>query len=369
MRILILTTHFNAGGITSYVLNLAKGLIDKGHQVFIGSSSGNKIEEIKKIGAVHYYLNIRTKSELSPKVYFSFLKIQKFISQQKIDVIHSQTRVTQVLGSLIHRFYKLPHVSTCHGFFRPKFFRKVFPCWGQAVIAISLSVQEHLIKDFSVFHKKIFLIPHGINVRTDTPTEKDRQEKRKKLSLSSQTVVGTIARLSKVKGLDVLVNAMALIVQSAPDVKLVIAGEGKEQKALQDLVRQRGLERNILFLPAVKHIDDILSLLDIFVMPSRQEGLGLSVLEAQSRGLAVVASRVGGLVSLIEPGKTGVLVSPENPQELAQALLALIDDPNQTKRMGRLAKETVMRDFSLEKMVDLTVDVYRSVIDEKDSCL
>lgn len=102
-------------------------------------------------------------------------------------------------------------------------------------------------------------------------------------------------------------------------------------------------------------------ILDIFVMPSRQEGLGLSVMEAQAQGLPVVASKVGGIPSLIEDGTTGILVPPENVDALAEALMYLIENPDQAKQIGQRAKIFAKENFSVGRMIDQTYAVFKKV--------
>jgi glycosyltransferase involved in cell wall biosynthesis len=370
MNILILTTHFNTGGITSYILSLSRGLVKKGHRVIVGSSFGNMTPELNQANIRHYCLDIYTKSEVSLKVYSSFFHIQKMLASWDIDIIHAQTRVTQVLGAIIHHVNKIPYVSTCHGFFKPRISRKIFPCWGQRVIAISESVQRHLIEDFGLSESQISCVTHGVesmNKQWDEERRNRRQEILKGVGGSS-VILGTVARLSDVKGLDILIRSMPLIINAVRNVKLVIAGEGKEKISLQSLTKSLDLEKNIMFVPLVNQVDDILSSFDIFVMPSRQEGLGLSVLEALSRGLPVVASDVGGLKSLIRHQQTGLLVPAEDPRALAQAVIELIRNPNKAKAYGSAGRIFVKENFSLQTMIEKTISVYQEAINEKNSC-
>ena len=163
MRVLFLTTHLNTGGITSYLLTLSKGLIKKGHHVHIAASGGNREEDFRNLGASVLNLDIKTKSELNPKIYLALRSLKKYTIEQKIDVIHSHTRVTQVMGRLLQKTTGRAFVSTCHGFFKPKFSRRIFPCWGDGVIAISPAVKDHLINDFHVAKEKVFVVENGLD--------------------------------------------------------------------------------------------------------------------------------------------------------------------------------------------------------------
>ena len=106
MKILLLTTHLNAGGITSYLFHLSKGLAELGHEVFIASSSGNRADDFRAWNIPLLDVNIRTKSECSLKIYLALYPLVRFVKEYKIDVIHAQTRVTQVLGQLLKKITK-----------------------------------------------------------------------------------------------------------------------------------------------------------------------------------------------------------------------------------------------------------------------
>src|SRR3990167_8758884 len=137
MRILLLTTHLNIGGISTYTVSLAKALKKKGHEGFVMSGGGMLMAELAQSGVSHINIDILTKSELSPKVFRAVLEISKIVKRTGIDIIHSQTRVTQVTGFFVSRLCGIPLVTTCHGFFNKNIGRIILPSWGERVIAIS----------------------------------------------------------------------------------------------------------------------------------------------------------------------------------------------------------------------------------------
>jgi len=370
MNVLILTTHFNTGGITSYVLTLAKGLIQKGHSVCVVSSGGDREAELARTGADHVRMDIRTKSEISYKVFIHLPAIIKLARERHCDVIHAQTRITQVMAAIISFWTKIPYVATCHGFFRPRLFRKIFPCWGKATIAISQQVQKHLIDDFGCVAQKVFLVPHGLSAISQRWSAQEKSQRRSALQLRPGPIVGIVARLSDVKGQDVLIRAMKEVVGRVPEAHLVIVGEGKTEPLLRALVHELSLEECVHFFPVANSEESLLPLFDVFAMPSRQEGLGLSVMEAQAQGLAVVASHVGGIPSLIEHGKTGILVAKESAKELADAIVDLLEHPLKRVQLGQAAKTFAEKHFSLDVMVSETLNVYFQAHnkDEKHTC-
>ncbi|MDD5730457.1 MAG: glycosyltransferase family 4 protein [Candidatus Omnitrophica bacterium] len=365
MNILYLTTHLNTGGITSYILTLAKGMKQKGHNVYVASSGGELAAKLLEAGVTNFNIPIKTKQEFSPKVFVSLFKLLKFAKENNIDIIHSNTRVTQVLGFFLGALSRRAYISTCHGFFKGRFFRKIFPCWGKKVIAISEPVREHLVKDFGVRADNIRLIHNGIDTeRFKYKAARSRESLKRDLGLEDGPVVGTIGRLSDVKGHIYLVEAMKTVLEKAPGAKLLIVGEGNMEKELKAMSLKLGIEKNICFLAGVPDTAEILSVMDVFAMPSLNEGLGLSLMEAMSMGLAVVGSSVGGIKSLIKPGYNGLLVGAADSRGLAGAILELFGDRAKAESLGRNAREFVRQNFSQDKMIQETVEVYSACLKE-----
>lgn len=363
MNVLFLTTHLNAGGITSYLLTLSKGMIERGVRVHIASSGGDMAAEFSALGVQLLNLNIRTKSELDPRIYYALLFLNQYVRQHAIDMIHAQTRVTQVMGFWLATMTGCFYVSTCHGFFKTHASRLMFPCWGDAVVAISEAVQKHLHDDFQIADERISLIPSGIDIRMYPPVDAlIKYQMRRKYGLGEEPVVGIIARLSEVKGQDILIKAMKTVHEQIADAKLIIAGEGKTESLLRKMVKEFQLERNVLFYPLTHKSVKILPLLDIFVMPSRQEGLGISIMEAQAVGVPVIASRVGGIPSLIEEGRTGFLVEPEDPIALGQTILMVLRDPDRLARVASAGREFIRTNHSADLMVEKALTLYKTII-------
>ncbi len=361
MNILLLATHFNIGGISKYLTNLSRGLVRKGHNVVIASSAGDFILALDK-KVLFFPLNIKTKSELSPKIFFTLPKLIKLIREKETGLIHCQTRVSQALAFYLSKITAVPYLTTCHGFFQPHLGRIFFPCWGRKVIAISQPVEEHLIKDFRVAPSKIALIPNGVRIK-DNLTLPDFSILRRKYGLREKgDVIGVIARLSPVKGIRYLIMAMSKVLKTKPDVQLVIVGEGKIKQELKNLSKELGIAERVFFLGALADTEEILSILNVFVLPSLQEGLGLSLLEAMAMAKPVIASQVGGISDVIEKGENGLLVPAKDVGELTQAILRLLENREIAEEIGRKAKETVRERFSLERMVEQTEEVYREVV-------
>lgn len=367
MNILYLTNHLNTGGITSYVLALAKGLKKRGHNIYLASSGGDLLEKFIQSAVSYISVPLKTKKELSLQVFISAFKLAKFIKEQKIDIIHANTRVTQVLAGLLEWLCAKPFLSTCHGFFRPRILRRLFPCWGKRVIAISQEVKEHLINDFKVKEEDIKLIYHGIDAdKFARYALSDMQYAKQKYGLGNGPVISIIARLSDVKGHLYLIEAMKDILAQIPEAWLLIVGEGKMEKRLTERCQELNIKKSVVFIPSVADTREILAITDIFAMPSLKEGLGLGIMEAMAAGLCVVASDVGGIKSLISQGVNGVLVKARESRGISQAIVSLLKDAGKRKSLGDNARELIRDKFSDDKMILETERVYQECLSLKD---
>ena len=366
MNILYLTNHLNIGGITSYVLSLAKGLKKRGHHVYIASFGGGLLSRFIEEGIIYISIPINTKSEISPKILVSMFILSIVIKQDNIDIVHSNSRTTQVLGCLLSNLTHTPHIWTCHGFFKKRLSRRLFPCWGNKVIAISESVKEHLLNDFKVEEKDIRVIYNGIDVeKSKIPAspagrknQKSKIDTKKSFGLGDGPVIGIIARLSEEKGHIYLIKAMKVVIDEVPEAQLLIVGEGRMKKELVNLSSCLGIEKSVFFIPSVADTQEVLSIMDLFVLPSLKEGLGLSLMEAMAEGLAVIGSDVGGIRSLIQNGYNGLLVKSADSQGLSSAILELLRDAEKRTFLGNNARNFITENFSQEKMVLQTEEVY-----------
>ena len=298
MRILLLTTHLNIGGISTYTVSLAKALKQKGHEVFVMSGGGMLMAELAQSGVSHINIDILTKSELSPKVFRAVLEISKIVKRTGIDIIHSQTRVTQVTGFFVSRLCGIPLVTTCHGFFNKNIGRIILPSWGERVIAISDAVRENLINYFRVDKARVSMIYNGIEaqkfLKDFQEEEKDKLKDRFGIR-RDYSVIGMIARFTPDKGHDALLYALYEILKKKPDVQLMFVGDGDKRQDIINLSRRLGLSDNVVFVKPQINTVNALAVMDVFMFtPQRREGLGLALLEALALGKPVVVTKMDG---------------------------------------------------------------------------
>ena len=179
---------------------------------------------------------------------------------------------------------------------------------------------------------------------------------------TARKIIGTACRLVPIKGIVYLIRAVALLCQDMSDLRLEIAGSGPERTQLENEVRLLGLTDRITFLGWQMDVDTLLARWDIFVMSSLEEGLPIAALEAMASGLPVVATSVGGVPELVEDGRTGWLVPPQDPAALAERLRALLLHPEQRLAMGAAGRARARDCFSIDRMVASISKIYDNVL-------
>jgi glycosyltransferase involved in cell wall biosynthesis len=364
MRALQLTTHIDIGGIGNYVLSLSRALKAEGVECVVASSGGSFEGEFAEGGIPLKRINIKTKSELSPKVFMAVLAVKRLVKEENIDIIHAHTRVSQVVAFFVSRLTGVPYVTTCHGFFKKRL-RGVFDTWGDKVIAISDAVRQHLLVDLGVKENRVKTVYSGVDIEKFSKkySAEELSDIKSSLGLAGGRVVGTIGRLSDVKGQSYLIQAVFQILSKRKDVVCVIAGDGPEEKSLKGLAKNLGIDRSVRFMRSQPDTRQLLSDMDLFVFPSVKEGLGLSLLEAMAAGRPCAASDIGGISDIIEDRRNGLLFPVGDVRKMKESITALLDDADFRRVIGEAARETVAKRFPLKRMAAGIAAVYREVLE------
>ena len=177
-------------------------------------------------------------------------------------------------------------------------------------------------------------------------------------------VVGTAGPLEVPKGLPFFLGAAARVRRRFPRARFLLSGAGPEEANLRRLARELNLEPATTFAPNLLDFSASLAATDVFCLPSLEQGLGATMLEAMARGRPVVASGVGGVDSVVEHGETGLIVPPADSAALAAAVEGLLADPAAARRMGEAGRAVVRARFGVARMVSETAALYRAVLDE-----
>jgi glycosyltransferase involved in cell wall biosynthesis len=191
----------------------------------------------------------------------------------------------------------------------------------------------------------------------------DQASARVSLGLPADRVlIGGVGQLARYKGYDVLIRAFALVADRYPQVDLAIAGKGPLREELEALATQLGVRDRVHFLGFQSDVLRVLAALDIYALASMCEAFPYALLEAMAAGLPILATSVGGVPEVMEPGVTGHLVAPGRVDDMAGALKGLVDSASTRARMGAAARERVARHFHQRDSARRTVDVYRQML-------
>lgn len=381
MRILILITKSNWGGAQKYVYDLATSLPKDKYQVKVAAGgSGILIERLKEAGIEVTSINPLSNKVNVRKDAATFGQLWKIIRHERPDVLHVNSSKAGILGALIGRMLSVPKIIfTAHGWAfneeRPwhqrvaiKFLHWLTIILCHTTIAVSQNLKD-AFKNWPLIGEKIIVIRNGIKSTAGYGRDGARQAlagmfPQLKAALAhavsahkSLFWVGTIAELHPVKNIDKALEAMASLKESR--FIYTIMGEGRERARLEGMIASLGLSDRVFLLGHVADAFQYIKAFDAFLLPSRSEGLGYVLLEAGMQAVPVIATTVGGIPEIVEDMKSGVLVQPNKPSEIASAIEFYAEHHDTVREYARALNEKVKRDFSLEKMAIETEKIYR----------
>ena len=358
MKILQILPEMNVGGVETGTLDFAKYLVREGHESIVVSNGGSLVFELQKSGTRHYKLPVHKKS-LWPACKMIGILV-KIIREENVDIVHARSRVPAWIAFFACKRTKAILITTCHGYYSNHFFSSVMG-WGRLVIIPSKAIGRHMIKDFKIPQANIRVIPRSVDLRKFKLSTKENLKK-------SRCTISIIGRITPLKGHVYFLRAMADVIRSVPYAKIWIIGSpplGKESylRELHVLIRRLGLTDYVEFLGNQRDIPKLLQEIDVLVMSTTtQEAFGRVILEAQAAEVPVVATRVGGVVDIIDDGQTGLLVPPKDTRSMAQAVVRILNDPGLVKRITSQALKKLKSNFTLEHMASQTIKVYEEAL-------
>ena len=341
-------------GSCSYSLRLAEHLPSHGMRISVACPDATRVEPERR-----RELNIREFSHLQLPLWGRVV-MQMMLQQMKLDppdLIHIQSRAAARCGMWLARELRCPFILTIHDYFQKNECFSVDRHWCRRILAVSESVKSDLLERTDLPCELISVIHSGVDVDESVDSSSV-------LNPHRVPVVGTAGPLEAVKGFPFFLNAAARVLATGRDVEFVIAGAGPEESNLRRLAVELKIDSHVTFVPNLLEFGNALSAMDIFCLPSLQQGIGTIMLEAMAKGRPVIATRVGGVFQVVRHNETGLLVPPSDSESLGERILELLNDPLKARALGREARAEVIREFSVEKMVSKTLDVYREVLSE-----
>jgi len=230
-------------------------------------------------------------------------------------------------------------------------------------LANSNSVKNVMVKRYGIERNKVKVVYNGIDLeRFVSGSDNIRRQYKKKIGLNPDIpVVGVVANLRKIKGINYFIPSAAIVSKEVRDVKFVIVGDGP-RKELELLSRHLGVHHHIIFTGGCSNLLPYLLAFDVGMLPSLSEGFSNAILEYMAVGIPTVATNVGGNSEQIVDGETGILIPPREPQIMADAIVKLLKNGALRKRLGRNARTKCERMFDIGKMVRDLENYYLSIL-------
>ncbi|HQP91599.1 MAG TPA: lipopolysaccharide heptosyltransferase II [Candidatus Omnitrophota bacterium] len=361
MNILQILPQLRVGGVETGTVDLAKYLVATGHKCVVVSAGGELVKELESCGVKHYTLPVDNKAFWI--MMKSARQLQKIVMDEKIDIIHARSRVPAWVGFMAARHTDTCLITTAHGSYSKHIFSYMMG-WGKYTILPSSVIGRRMHKDFGVPLENIKLIPRSVDLeryKYRQPVDKPKKD----------FLIALVGRITPIKGQIYFLKAFSKVLRSYPTAKAWIIGSvssGKDDymEELEVLTRRLGLSKAVEFLRNRRDIPELLSQADCLVMPSiAEESFGRVIVEAQATGVPVVATRVKGVIKIVEDGTDGLLVYPKDPEGLAQGIEKIFKDHHFALAMAEKGRKKVEERFTLEKMAQDTLKVYEEALSRK----
>jgi glycosyltransferase involved in cell wall biosynthesis len=355
LKILHIDPERNWGGGEAQVFGLLTYLCRKGHRNDLLTHPGGRLfEQIGSLGVKRLSLVARNDLDLRPVP-----SLRRLIRSEQYDIVHFHTKRAHTLSLWLPRGPQCPKYVVTRRMDYPEskswYTRYLYNHRVDGVVAISRVIME-LLAEAGVRRDRIRLIHSGIDperfvCRAAAAAVTERE-----------TVVGIVAALEERKGHRYLFEAAARLKGRGHRIRYMIAGDGPARRELKEQVKALSLADEVRFCGFISDAPAFLSQIDIFILPSLYEGLGVAVLEAMAAGKPVIASRVGGLPELVADGETGLLVAPKNVEGIVEAIARLADDRSLAREMGKKGAVLARASFSLENMAAQNEAFYYELI-------
>lgn len=364
------------GGAEAFAVNLAISLQKAGENVTIGilcrTNSKNEIkwvQALEKCGIGHVFLN----SGPHRNLLHAIKAAAAFCKQKTPDIVHSHSQI----GSLVAAYLKMrglvpltgrtAHITIEWGkgpfrwVLRRLFTNWIFPRVFDVQVAISEEIKRQLLnyRGLGSNVKPIIKIPNALSTEYQRISILENQPRYFPRNVDWKIV--SVGRLAKQKGYDVLIKSMPAVIEKHPNAHLTLVGEGKEHSTLQALISRLQLNDRVTLVGQKPNVAEILIDSDLFVLPSYFEGLPTVILEAMACGIPVIASRLPGVMEIIDDKESGLLVEPGNVAELANAINHAMESGSELYHIRTAAFQRLEK-FQMDRVAREYLQVYQGLL-------
>ena len=326
------------------------------------------LEEADKYGIANKRIDLRNPFDLS-----SISRLRKLLREQEVDILHCHDYKANIAGYLATRSTDVRLIVTSHSA-DSKWSLSHWRIWAYELL--SSAFIRHFdrivaVSDFIYSETLAKKVSPGKAITIYNSVDLDRFQNdvnngdlREKFGIGPKSkVIGTVGRLSTEKGYDYFLRAAKIVIEFDPSVVFLIAGDGRLREQLEYLSEELGIREKVIFTGLRQDIEDIYSMIDIFVSSSITEGLPLAILEAMAMGKPVIATNVGAVPKIVRHGRTGILLEPRDIVRLSKAIEDMVRSPGRAEMMAANGQNLVYSEFSDEVMVSKYEEVYDELSD------
>jgi len=279
------------------------------------------------------------------------------VRNERVAVIHTHEFTANAYGSLMGQILGVPVVATVHGksYYADRLKRRMAYRYVSRVsrmVAVSEDLKRFIVRRAGVAEHRVSVVYNGVDASEPPPAERSSAIRAELRLDGYEHVIGAVGSLYPVKGHIHLIRALPEILRASPRTLLLLVGEGELEQTLKAEAAKLRLGEHVRFLGFRSDVPALLSLLDVFVLPSLSEGLSMALLEAMAAGKPVVVTRVGGNPEVVIDGDTGFLIDAESPESISHRVLQLLSDKAQAARMGERGRRRAHERFSFRATVD-----------------
>ncbi len=335
-----------------------------------------RVEEYASLPAAGVPLRVlRMRRRPSPADLPAALRVARLCREDGIDLLHGHSSKGGLVARLAGARLGIPVVYTANGFsfqmhtpMRPVYAlaERLLAGLTDRIVCVSEGERE-AARARGLPENRLVVIPNGVDAADwPLPSGEERAAARRRFAIGeSEVLIGSVGRLTPAKGYECLIEAMRRLADRAPSARLVIWGDGELRDRLARLAGAAGAAGRARLGGYVDDLRAAYAAMDVFVLPSLWEGAPYVLMEAMLCGLPAVVSNVPGNRDIVVNGLHGLVVPPSDPQALAEALAALVADPRRREEMGRRARQHVLVQFSIERMMTLTQELYLAVLADR----
>ena len=363
IKVVQIVEDMKVGGQESIIASLTRGLDPSVFdvRVWCTRAGGQVADELRDEGFDVQILDLVGMRRLQ-----DVMSLTKRLRDEAIDVVHTHAWGGGLIGRSAALYARTPViVGHAHGIYN--YIAKLHLLIDSALcrastatICCSRAARDFMLANQGVPADKVVVIHNGIDLSPfHTRSAEDKAAVRQELGLGEDDpVLGAVGHLVTHKGHEHLVQAFPKILEACPRGRLLLIGDGLRRERLAQLAEELGIGDRTVFTGVRRDVPRLLSIMDVFVLPSLNEALGLAIIEAMASRVPVVASRTGGIPEVVRHRETGLLVEPASPAQLAQAVLEILHDPALAKSMAQAGWEQCHREFSVEGMVAKVASLY-----------